>query len=233
MVIDEGLQNFVKKDEINIFSPKNNWKVLIGYIVLLFAFWVIRISLLPVIDEQAPNDFVQFYISNYLRLLFWVIPLTLILLSRVAEWPRLFGIIPLRGIDILSVSLLVIELVIAILLDVRFQPAAITDQVWAKVGSYIIVAPLVEEIVFRGYLFPEISRYTGTIWGALLSSALFTLIHFPYWIYREFSAEIFLYQSLFIFGFGLLMCLLVKVTKSLMPAFAIHGLNNLFAQFIR
>ena len=43
--------------------------------------------------------------------------------------------------------------------------------------SAIIVAPLVEEIIFRGYLYAVIKRYTGCFFAAITTSLLFAVIH--------------------------------------------------------
>ena len=43
--------------------------------------------------------------------------------------------------------------------------------------SAIIVAPLVEEIIFRGYLYPVIKRYAGCFFAAITTSLLFAVIH--------------------------------------------------------
>jgi membrane protease YdiL (CAAX protease family) len=79
-----------------------------------------------------------------------------------------------------------------------------------------VVAPLWEEIVFRGFLFPAISKLTGQpVIGAVVSSFLFAAIH-PQGV----------------FGIPLLMtigCMLCAVsyqTKSLIPAMILHAINN-------
>jgi len=46
-----------------------------------------------------------------------------------------------------------------------------------------IAAPIIEELYFRGYLMPRLSRFGN--WTPLLAAALFTLYHFwqpYYWI---------------------------------------------------
>ena len=41
----------------------------------------------------------------------------------------------------------------------------------------IIIAPLVEEIIFRGYLYPVIKRYSGCLFAAIMTSLLFAIVH--------------------------------------------------------
>jgi membrane protease YdiL (CAAX protease family) len=62
---------------------------------------------------------------------------------------------------------------------------------WIRVFTYLVLvfpingiaAPIIEELYFRGYLMPRLSRFG--IWTPLLAAALFTLYHFwqpYYWI---------------------------------------------------
>jgi len=44
-------------------------------------------------------------------------------------------------------------------------------------GFGILVAPLVEELLFRGFLYPAIARLTGTMASILITASLFTLLH--------------------------------------------------------
>lgn len=43
----------------------------------------------------------------------------------------------------------------------------------------IFVAPLIEELFFRGFLFPALARVTGTVVSVVLTSVAFALIHSP------------------------------------------------------
>ena len=48
--------------------------------------------------------------------------------------------------------------------------------------SAVVLAPLSEEMFFRGLLQSMVRRYTGRPWlGILVASAAFALIHIPYW----------------------------------------------------
>jgi membrane protease YdiL (CAAX protease family) len=53
---------------------------------------------------------------------------------------------------------------------------------WAQlvgpIGAAVIVAPIAEEFLFRGYLYGIVRRYLGPIAAILITSVLFALIHF-------------------------------------------------------
>lgn len=46
--------------------------------------------------------------------------------------------------------------------------------------SVIIIAPFVEEVLFRGYLYPAFNKYVGVYPAILLTSCLFTFAHYPH-----------------------------------------------------
>ena len=47
--------------------------------------------------------------------------------------------------------------------------------------SVVIIAPIAEEFIFRGFLYSQLSRTRIGPWGAVtLSSLLWTVIHFQY-----------------------------------------------------
>ncbi len=82
--------------------------------------------------------------------------------------------------------------------------------------SSAIMAPLVEEIVFRGFLFQGLIHRLGFGRAALLSSLIFALIH-------NYDVP----GSLSVGFFGFLCCWLYKVTGSLWTGILFHSLYNI------
>jgi membrane protease YdiL (CAAX protease family) len=83
-----------------------------------------------------------------------------------------------------------------------------------------VIAPLGEELFFRGFFFGALRNWRGPVLAAILTGALFGLIHAG-------SAPVGYLVPLAIFGMGL--CLLYELTGSLYPAIALHALNNSIA----
>ncbi len=81
----------------------------------------------------------------------------------------------------------------------------------------VIMAPLFEEIVFRGFLFRGLANSWGWLWGALASSAVFGLAHL--------QLDVFL--PLATLGFALAWA--YKRTGSLWTCIAMHAIFNLIA----
>ena len=85
--------------------------------------------------------------------------------------------------------------------------------VWAIVLGALVPA-ICEEMLVRGVLLNEFSKYAGGFGGVLLSSLLFTLLHFDLQYFGIY------------FVAGLFLGTLTHVTRSVFPAMIVHFLNN-------
>jgi len=86
--------------------------------------------------------------------------------------------------------------------------------------SVVLVAPIIEEFLFRGFLYSQLRRSFLKDWGAIVvSSLVWTAIHFQY--------EIGILFFLFLFGL-FLGYFRIKYNSLLIPV-ALHAINNLIA----
>jgi membrane protease YdiL (CAAX protease family) len=83
-----------------------------------------------------------------------------------------------------------------------------------------VVAPICEEMLFRGYIFTALRNWKGTLPAALITAILFGGVHAG-------SAPALDLVPLAGLGFGL--CLLYRYTGSLYPCIIAHSLNNSLA----
>lgn len=83
-----------------------------------------------------------------------------------------------------------------------------------------VIAPICEETLFRGYIFPALSKWKGWLVGALMTGVLFGGVHYG-------SAPVIDLVPLGMLG--VLLCLLYRRTGSLYPGIAAHSLNNSIA----
>lgn len=83
-----------------------------------------------------------------------------------------------------------------------------------------VIAPIAEETLFRGYIFPALSKWRGWVPAGVLTGALFGAVHAG-------SAPLVDLVPLAVLGFAL--CALYKSTGSLYPCIAGHSLNNSLA----
>jgi uncharacterized protein len=80
-----------------------------------------------------------------------------------------------------------------------------------------IVAPIAEELFFRGFFFTALRRWKGVGVSAAITGAVFGLIHVG-----SSPAEFLPPLALF----GVLLCLIYWKTGSLFPCIALHAINN-------
>lgn len=83
--------------------------------------------------------------------------------------------------------------------------------------ALVIIPPLVEEPVFRGFMFPAFAKRFGLAGGAVVSSLLFGFAHL--------QANV----SVYTFLLGLLLCFLYVRLGSIIPGTLLHMLNNYIA----
>ena len=83
--------------------------------------------------------------------------------------------------------------------------------------ALVLLRPVVEETVFRGFIFPALSKRWGVVMGALGSSILFGIAHLQYNV------------SLYTIVLGLLLCFMYARLRSIWPGMVLHMLNNYLA----
>lgn len=81
----------------------------------------------------------------------------------------------------------------------------------------VVMAPLFEEIVFRGFLFRGLANSWGWVWGALASAAVFGLAHLQLDVFVPLAT------------LGFFLAWAYKRTGSLWSCIAMHGIFNAIA----
>jgi len=80
-----------------------------------------------------------------------------------------------------------------------------------------VIVPVTEEIIFRVFLYSAFKKYTTLLWSAILSAALFAILHF-----------IFVLLPLF-FIVGIILAVMYEKTRSIIPCMVTHALYNISA----
>ena len=109
-------------------------------------------------------------------------------------------------------------------------PPWLTGAQWVNT---VVVAGVVEEVLFRGYFLQKLKEWYS-FWNAnLLVSLLFVSIHFPIWYMNAdkiaHGAIAWAQLGAFIFGFSLLQGWLFQKASSLWPCIMMHMVNNFMA----
>jgi hypothetical protein len=137
-------------------------------------------------------------------------------------WRRAAGMI---------VALIVLFIVVNVIWGALFNPGKekILEQLGSNENAALlllsaaltcVVAPIAEEILFRGFIFTALRSWRGTIPAATITGVLFGAVHAG-------SAPVLDLVPLAALGFGL--CLLYRYSGSLYPCIVAHSLNNSIA----
>lgn len=90
-------------------------------------------------------------------------------------------------------------------------------ELWLVFVMLVILAPLVEEFIFRGYLYGKIRQQSGFLLTMLIVSLLFGIGHYSGGGWVTVAAT---------FSLSVAMCLTREVSGSLYPSVIIHMINN-------
>jgi CAAX protease family protein len=92
-------------------------------------------------------------------------------------------------------------------------------------GFGILIAPLVEELLFRGFLYPALSRWTGVAPAVIVTAAAFALLHGSQLAYSAIPL-------LLIFVVGAALAITRALTKSVATSVLVHMSYN-FTLFLQ
>lgn len=90
----------------------------------------------------------------------------------------------------------------------------------ATAALVTVLAPIAEEVLFRGFVFGALAHRRGPAAAAAITGILFGLLHI---------ASSPLYALVPLMLFGALLCLIYQRTGSLYPSIALHAINNAIA----
>ena len=205
------------------------------YLIIFFTVWAMRATVLYRIDQAIASDTWRLVYSNAVKLTVWVVPaltyLKLVDGVRPFDYTKLTTRINPRGLAF-AVALTVAFLGIVIGAESLMRHAspiallaAPPSQILKTLAS-VSVSPLLEEIMFRGFVLRKLSEWSP-FWRANLSSAtLFALTHLPYWLWSGMAPLSFARNMANVFLLGLLFGWVMQKSNSLWPAVGFHIANN-------
>lgn len=111
---------------------------------------------------------------------------------------------------------------------VGFTGAHGVEQLTLVFCSLVILPPLVEEFIFRGFLFSTLKKSLPLIWAVLLTSALFAAPH----LLEATSGGALWIAGIDTFVLSLILCWLRQKTGRLYAGMGVHALKNGVAFFV-
>ncbi len=186
-------------------SPQNGVDVsfirpvdIAGILIFVFVFGSSLLSLLKKSTEEKPLDFNTVVGSGVLQLIlmgtviaiitFRVSPIRFFGLNK-SKFGKIIGSAALGYVSMIGAALLLEQLRYKQLLDKLFgelkQQEAVdllqrsndTALLASMAIMACIVAPVAEEVIFRGYIYPTMKRFTNIKFASIASSLFFAAIH--------------------------------------------------------
>lgn len=229
---------------------------IITYLVIFFALWSIRgLIILPVYLDQL--DGIAFQVADTaIKLLIWTLPAIILIkyfqgdmwvnlkgmFTSKPKWSKTnpymrpketwFSLQSSEESPQWSIEDLFILVAIILLFPLRAFGSLGTFAIHpdftpvAMIGSVIFVG-ITEEVVFRGWLLNASLKKIKLGSAVLLNMVLFTLIHYPFWIYLGYNFAAFLSGSAAVMLLSVLCSYSFVRTKNIIVPIGLHMIWNL------
>lgn len=156
-----------------------------------------------------------------------IVPLRILGLTRLPSWTDI-GLAPITYfayvITITTLLAAVTSLFPSFPLDqaqdVGFQAMGSRIDTLLAFLTLVVLSPVAEETLFRGYLYGKLKTYVPTVFAALVTSLLFALVHFQ------------LNVGIDVFVLSLFLCGLRSLTGSIWAGILVHMIKNGIAYYI-
>jgi membrane protease YdiL (CAAX protease family) len=168
------------------------------------------------------------------KVLLWITPMlmnvALVMRRPVAEYLQLTE--PARGIRAgLAIGAVLVALLASV--DVFVKTFGWPSPAWALLNA-LVIAPLFEEVVFRGFVLRVLEESGYTFWTANAIAALMFLgLHLPGWHFTQGLGAAQLVLGVGIVIVGLVAGYAKRRAQSTWASIAVHFVNNLYSVFVR
>lgn len=154
------------------------------------------------------------------------VSLKLLGIDRLPSWTDI-GLAPIGFIAYILSVYVVMELVVALISgfpvnqaqDIGFQVLGTQLDNLLAFLTLVVLAPIAEELLFRGYLYGKLKSHIPTIVAAIATSLLFAVVHFAWNVGVD------------VFVLGLVLCALRSLTGSIWAGVLLHMIKNGIAYY--
>lgn len=195
----------------------------------LFA-WNLRLYLGTVFAFSSLGEFTYWLVAKLI--LWWM--LTLWLLKPLPTLKKLLTSYVSQGFAWglgASAALVIVNIVLTYFLKISWQLHPLT------IGfiSAVLLAPILEEFVFRGVLLPKLITTGLSFWKSnVLTTLMFVGLHVPGWYFQgQLGSGSILITVTSITLLSLLFGFVQHKSKSLWAAVIVHGVNNFLASMLQ
>ena len=203
-----------------------------AYLIIFFVIWSVRELIIRPVFLDSFEGLTFQILETSMKLLVWTLPAVLLIRHFQDDmWVSLKEMFTTKPRWFKETPILLVVFVPFIQALLAFGQIAIhPDFIPVTLIESVIFAGITEEIVFRGFLLNVFLKKMKAQNAIALDAALFTLIHYPIWIYRGFgfvdfipaSAAVAILSVLFAYSF-------IKTGNILVPI-ALHMIWNLLTR---
>jgi len=185
-----------------------------------------------VFDENLPTPFLRTISSFIFKIIIWILPVVVYLkiFDKINYLNYLKLNINLKNGFIWSAIIIIIGIILLIM-TLNLKIYQFTNPFQIQYSSVILIAPILEEITFRGFILNKLNEISSFWYANIMTSILFVAIHIPGWIII--NDTIILYDMIqliiSIFLISIILGYVMHKSGSLYPAIVLHAINNYFS----
>lgn len=209
---------------------------------MFYIVWLFRGTIFySLVDVSIADENLRLVFSNIVKFAVWVVPAMLYVIWLERENPfvalKITTPIDRRGLRI-GTFVSVVFFVVIIMGEYFKSGRTLAPLLAASAGEWLIKliqvtpTPIAEEIMFRGFVLPQLSRRIDFFTANLLQAILFTAMHWPNWLWTKGWKPEVLASSISVLAIGLLLGWLARRTNSIWPAVVVHIINNFLVSFL-
>jgi membrane protease YdiL (CAAX protease family) len=205
-----------------------------GYYVSLIAAWIgawYLHDLTSIRDLSPRNTFAYWTIA---KLILWIAPILLIVTRGLKRsWLEYLGLVRFRRGLRAGVAVGAVFVVLMAIIDAFTRAHVVPSVSWGTLNA-LIVAPLFEEVVFRGFALTALEESGFPFWPAnAIAALLFLGLHLPGWHFTTGLGSSSVITGLGVMIVGMVAGYAKHRSSSTWASITVHFLNNAYSAFVR
>ena len=208
---------------------------------IFYLIWIVRATIFyNAVDLSIESETRRLIFSNVIKFSLWLIPAGLYLFYRERQNLlinlKITSPINWRGLGI-GLAASVLYFVVVFTVEKLYSNRTLTPLLHASASAWLVTlaqvffSPISEEILFRGFVLPQLMDRMPFWKANMLQAILFAAMHWPNWIWvNGFQAWI-MVTSVSIFILALFLGWLLRRTNSIWPPILVHIINNFLSSF--
>lgn len=222
---------------------KTNTKTLAVSFCIFYLIWIFRATIFyNAVDLSIESETGRLLVSNIIKFLLWVIPAGLYVFYRERKNPlinlKVISPINWRGLGI-GFAISALYFVIAFTVEKLYSNRTLTPLLHASASTWLVTfaqvffSPISEELLFRGFVLPQLMDRMPFWKANMIQAILFTATHWPNWLWVNGFQTWIIVTSISIFILALFLGWLLRRTNSIWPPIVVHIINNFLTSFAR